>query len=633
MATSYDYVDEFTKQLARKRRLAELLQQQSMSGLQLANPHARASWLNALVPLAQAWAGKSISDESNAEGTAHEKELAQQMEERLANAPQPTPSTPAHPDMNLPGDLRAYAGQDYPEAAGPTTRPSTDVQSPLLPPSQQPQNPMAQLLAGSATPTLGDKLAADQGQPTAAPKDLTSMLPGTVEPAGAPPLVPTPVNMNFAGTPAQKAQLEALAKADMAKSGQVPGEITRGPVAPPEIPPMPPQAPAPPPSLAGPSVPGAVPPPNTPPPTMIPPPPQQVLQGSAPRMPGMLPAQPGRTPNSFDFVDLANQLPPGSQQAQFMQKALDTMLTEPGRLEAKRQHDEMIAAITGKKIEGAGERADTRAGALRDVANIGAGSREKVADIGAASREKVAGIGATSREKVAELRGSGGGLQDQTPEQRAATAAMVRTGVPLSQAVPGWGTLGTLERRQARNDAIQQIMTEENLSPQEAGIKLANNEIDYLAGRRSITQLNTMLGSTRPAVEQLDFNIRKATEEMDKLPSSDLSPIINAIARGAEKWTGDPAYSSLFFYMNAAAMESARIIQGGQASIAQLHQGAAEEARNWANVNMTPASWKQGVAPAMLAEGQNRIETFEKAKKAQKVGVSGGTKATEPAPA
>src|SRR6185369_4310134 len=350
MATSYDYVDEFTKQLARKRRLAELLQQQSMSGLQLANPHARASWLNALVPLAQAWAGKSISDESNAEGTAHEKELAQQMEERLANAPQPTPATPAHPDMNLPGDLRAYAGQDYPEAAGPTTRPSTDVQSPLLPPSQQPQNPMAQLLAGNATPTLGDKLVADQGQPTVAPKDLTPMLPGTAQPTDA-PMVPKPPGqidpslgafVNASGTPQQQAALKAAALADMQKTG-VTGPVQYSPPPSPDavpsgIPPMPPQAPAPPPSLAGPAVPGAVPPPNTPPPSMIPTPPNG-QPDMAPKG-QMLPAQPGKVPNAFDMLNFAASLPPGQQQQRFMDEALKNALVEPDRRQAQIERHE-----------------------------------------------------------------------------------------------------------------------------------------------------------------------------------------------------------------------------------------------------------------------------------------------------
>lgn len=210
---------------------------------------------------------------------------------------------------------------------------------------------------------------------------------------------------------------------------------------------------------------------------------------------------------------------------------------------------------------------------------------------------------------------------EKTPAQRKATAAMVAAGMPLSQAVPGMGTAAVQERSEARNDAIEQIKQETGMSDAQAGEELANRNIGFAAGKRSTSQLTTMLGATRQAVDQLDFNVKKVSDEMAKLPSSDLSPIINAIARGASKWTGDPAYSSLFFYMHAAAMESARILQGGQASIAQLHQGAADEARKWADANFTtPAAWNQGVAPAMHAEGSERIKTYERAIAAARVG-------------
>jgi hypothetical protein len=128
-----------------------------------------------------------------------------------------------------------------------------------------------------------------------------------------------------------------------------------------------------------------------------------------------------------------------------------------------------------------------------------------------------------------------------------------------------------------------------------------------------------MLGATKQAIGQLKYNIEQTKADMKKLTSSDLSPILNAIIRKDEEWTGDPNLSSLFYHMSATAMESARILSGGQASIAQLHQGAAEEAQKWANSNMTPRSF-DSVADAMLGEGDNRIQTYEQAIKGQRVG-------------
>jgi hypothetical protein len=151
-----------------------------------------------------------------------------------------------------------------------------------------------------------------------------------------------------------------------------------------------------------------------------------------------------------------------------------------------------------------------------------------------------------------------------------------------------------------------------NITPEQAGLELARRTVEFTAGKASTAQLTKMAGASVQAIGQLDFNTRKASEEMAKLGSSNISPVINAIIRGEEKWTGDPAYSSLFFYLGGAAVEAARLRSGGQASAAQLHQGAAEEAQKWANINMTPASW-EAVAKAMHEEGINRIQTYQDA--------------------
>lgn len=221
-------------------------------------------------------------------------------------------------------------------------------------------------------------------------------------------------------------------------------------------------------------------------------------------------------------------------------------------------------------------------------------------------------------------------LGKQEPEGsvgRESVAGMVASGVPLNQAVPGYGKEATIQRKQAREDAIKQIMAETGKSAKDAGLELANREISYTAGKSSEMQLTKMEGATKQAVGQLELNVNNVKDELKKIKSTDISPVINAIARGAEKWTGDPAYSSLFYYMNAVATESARILSGGQASAAQLHQGAAEEAKQWANINMTPAMF-DSVASAMIKEGNQRLKTFEDAKKSQRIGGDNASSST-----
>lgn len=245
---------------------------------------------------------------------------------------------------------------------------------------------------------------------------------------------------------------------------------------------------------------------------------------------------------------------------------------------------------------------------------VGKIARQQQANLTAGKTDYMHALNAYNSLSLRAVAMAGAAGVPATTEHRASAAAQIAAGTPLIQVYPGMGKANSDKRDQGRNDAIDQIKNEMGLDDIEAGKELSNRQIAYLAGRKSVGQLTTMLGSTRQNVYQLDFNVDKVSEAMKKLPSSDLSPIINAIARGEQKWTGNPAYSELYYYMHAALMESAKIVQGASASIAQLHQGAAEEARKWADANMTtPAAWNQGVAPAMKTEGRARLATFERA--------------------
>jgi len=204
---------------------------------------------------------------------------------------------------------------------------------------------------------------------------------------------------------------------------------------------------------------------------------------------------------------------------------------------------------------------------------------------------------------------------DAAPPKDASEGAvgMALSGAPLNQVSPGYGKQAAAQRAQVRDAAIAEIKKNNpNMTDIQAGQELARRQVEYTAGKSSVTQLTKMLGATRQALPQLDYNIDKATEEMKKLRSTNLAPVLNAIARGEEKWSGDPAYTGLFFYMTGVATESARIKSGGVASAAQLHVGAAEEAKQWANENLTPASWDE-VAKAMKAEGRYKIDTYQQA--------------------
>lgn len=228
-----------------------------------------------------------------------------------------------------------------------------------------------------------------------------------------------------------------------------------------------------------------------------------------------------------------------------------------------------------------------------------------------------------TQEKIAQdrldayLKGQSAKSAQEVPvtnDELVSRGAMIKSGMPMSQVIPGYGAAYSKQRTLAQKEALRQIKEEnQGMSDQEAGSELARRQIDYVSGKRSIGQLTTMKGATLQAVDQLKYNVDQATGIMKNMQGSDLSPIINAIVRGQQKWTGDPKYSALFFYMNGVANESARIMSGGQASVAQLHEGAREEAMKWANMNMTPKQFIEGVAPAIIKEGEYRVKTYDSA--------------------
>lgn len=211
-----------------------------------------------------------------------------------------------------------------------------------------------------------------------------------------------------------------------------------------------------------------------------------------------------------------------------------------------------------------------------------------------------------------------------SPESRQAVAGMVASGVPLVQAVPGWGASAVTQRKEARDDAIRQIMNETGLDATNAGVELAKREVDFVAGKSSVSQLTKMLGATRVAVSQLEKNLPNAQEAMKNMGSTDMSPFFNAIINKENQWSGDPEYASVFYFMNAIAMESARLQMGGQASIAQLHQGAADEAKQWASTSMTPQALL-GLGNSIIKEGKQKIESYQDAIGEQSLKPKGAT--------
>ena len=200
--------DAQSAELARRRRLAQLLQQQAMGyGNQIVNRQGRASILAPLAAMFQAYAGSSMEKDASEQAKALERERMARESDLISGFGQKYQALPERPDMNLPGDLAPLA---QPEQQAPTTQPT----EPMVP------------------------------KP---PLDTTVKAPALIPPP--PTSAIERVNLS-GGTPRDQFLNENLIKANLESSGQAPDTVAQGPA------PLIPQAPM---TQPGPSQPSLIP--------------------------------------------------------------------------------------------------------------------------------------------------------------------------------------------------------------------------------------------------------------------------------------------------------------------------------------------------------------------------------------
>lgn len=261
---------------------------------------------------------------------------------------------------------------------------------------------------------------------------------------------------------------------------------------------------------------------------------------------------------------------------------------------------------------------NAQANALKDKAALFTLQSQGIEGLGnlIAARQRLNIAGMEAQAKMEAQRQQMAMFEQLDPKTKTALATAIAHGAPTNNIVSGWGLIPNMIKLSLTKDAIAQLHKENpGMSDEEIGKLYGQNQIAYASGKSGTMQLTKMLGATHAAVSQLEFNADQVSQQLKQLPSTNLSPIFNAIARGEQRWTGNPLYTGLFFNMQAVLNESARIMSGGQASAAQIHEGARQEAEKFANMNITPKAWEH-LSNQMRKEGMNRIENYQGAIKA-----------------
>ena len=202
------------------------------------------------------------------------------------------------------------------------------------------------------------------------------------------------------------------------------------------------------------------------------------------------------------------------------------------------------------------------------------------------------------------------------------TIAAAAAGMPSASLVRGRGAEATAEFNAIRDGAVELIMQQTGMDEDAAGVEYAQRQIDYQNDKKSGGLMTVALDRLVPAVGQLDYNVSQAESEAAKLPTSDLSPFLNVIARGEQQITGHPEYNSLIFYLDAMTQEAAKITTGGTGSVQQLSEGARKEAEKWASQNITREQLHR-LGESLKAEGARRITLAQDQLKARRIGGTG----------
>lgn len=192
---------------------------------------------------------------------------------------------------------------------------------------------------------------------------------------------------------------------------------------------------------------------------------------------------------------------------------------------------------------------------------------------------------------------SGGGSKNQSD----ADAAMVLQGAPRTAVVGGMGKESTARWQAAKAAAVDTLMKEKGMTAAQAGAYIANQELEYKARGGALNAIEKRASGIEYTTEQIKNNIDTMNSVLDKVSAKGGAKILNQPLNKLREQFSDEDRGVLDLVTQQVATEYERQLQGGQLSVAQLHTGAAEDAKRLLNQDMTPSEIRAKL-PIMMKE-------------------------------
>ncbi|MFL9899263.1 hypothetical protein PQR71_14035 [Paraburkholderia fungorum] len=168
--------------------------------------------------------------------------------------------------------------------------------------------------------------------------------------------------------------------------------------------------------------------------------------------------------------------------------------------------------------------------------------------------------------------------------------ARLENGELITSIIPSRGKDAYAQRSALFNAAVSDKMAKSpGMDMQTAVDEVNMSHGNQVAKGKSVGQLTTMYNNASIAMGRMDNNQRLAEDALSHLQSTDLAPVLNAVARKEQKFVGNPYQTQLFNAINGFADENAKFIVGGFTGSGATSDASRNQSLAMFNTDMTPA--------------------------------------------
>lgn len=223
--------------------------------------------------------------------------------------------------------------------------------------------------------------------------------------------------------------------------------------------------------------------------------------------------------------------------------------------------------------------------------------------------EKSAGEKSTVDSKRLEIAGQKVAQGAGSAMDREAVGAAMASGQPPRDIV-GYTAKA---KEYAFSAGIDYFVKYKGLTPAEAGVELGRVQQEYKATTSTLTAVEKRAVGIEGGIREIKNDIKTLDDNLNRVAAKGGAKILNVPLNKLREQLSSEEYSQLNLMTTQVATKYERLLNGGILSVAQLHTGAAEDAKKLLNGDMTPSQIR-AIIPIMQTEMDNSLKAQKETK-------------------